>query len=268
MTFESNSGSAVAPQSVTCGEAATEPDAPERLGYTFDGWFSDEALAKAYDFAATHVTADITLYAKWEIDEYTVAFDADGGSVVAPQTVAHGDKASKPADPTKVGHAFQGWYSDEGCTQAYDFGSAVTSDLTLRAKWQINKYMVAFDAGDGSEVASQTVDYGHAASKPADPVWVGHTFQGWFSDKALTKAYDFDAAVTSDIALYAKWEINEYTVAFDSRAAPGSPPRPSPTARRPSSPTTPPSSATRSGAGSPTGTWSRHTTSARPSWPV
>ena len=76
VTFNSNGGSAVASQTVTYNTAATEPPAPTRSGYTFDGWYSDEALTSAYNFS-TPVTSDITLYAKWT---YVGSGSTGGGS--------------------------------------------------------------------------------------------------------------------------------------------------------------------------------------------
>lgn len=65
----------------------------------------------------------------------TVTFNTNGGSTVAAQTVTYGSKATKPADPTKSGYTFGGWYTNSACTTAYGFNTAVTADITLYAKW-------------------------------------------------------------------------------------------------------------------------------------
>lgn len=70
-----------------------------------------------------------------ETEQYTVIFESNGGSVVEKQTVADGQKVSRPEDPTKEGFVFEGWYTDSGMTTAYDFGSEVTESFTLYAKW-------------------------------------------------------------------------------------------------------------------------------------
>ena len=148
---------------------------------------------------------------------YTAAFDSNGGSAVKAQAVRSGAKASKPADPTKSGYLFKGWYSDKSLTKAFNFNSAVRSNLTLYAKWEAKAaYTVTFNANGGTAVKAQSVSSGAKASKPANPTKAGHVFKGWYSDKSLTKAYDFNSAVKSDLALYAKWEANEYTVTFVS----------------------------------------------------
>ena len=130
------------------------------------------------------------------------------------QTVAYGAKASRPSDPTLDGSQFAGWYSDESLTKAYDFGSAVRSDLALYAKWEANEYTVTFVSNGGTSVARQTVAYGAKASRPADPAKSGFVFAGWYTDAALTEAYDFDSAVKSDLTLYAKWETQPYAVLY------------------------------------------------------
>ena len=66
---------------------------------------------------------------------YTVSFNSNGGSAVKAQTVKSGAKASKPANPTKGGYVFKGWYSDKGLTKAYNFSTAVKGNVTLYAKW-------------------------------------------------------------------------------------------------------------------------------------
>ncbi|HAT89540.1 MAG TPA: cell surface glycoprotein, partial [Roseburia sp.] len=111
---------------------------------------------------------------------------------------------SKPADPTLTGYAFAGWYTDKNCTNAYDFRSKVTGNISLYAKWNI-AYTVSFDSNGGSSIANQSVESNHTASKPANPSKTGFTFAGWFTDKDCTTAYDFSSKVTGDITLYAKW---------------------------------------------------------------
>ena len=171
VSFESNGGSATDAQTVKEGETAETPATPTREGYLFAGWYLDEACTVAYDFA-TPAESNLLLYAKWiaepvaddtpsdapaDTDEvpsdtedtpttdndappstektYTVTFDARGGSAVADQTVKEGGAVSKPADPTRDGYVFDGWYRDEACTQVYDFSATVEGDLTLYAKW-------------------------------------------------------------------------------------------------------------------------------------
>ena len=202
-------------QAVTYPASAAEPTGLSKTGYTLDGWYTDKDCTTAYDFSSK-VTGDITLYAKWNINSYTVSFDSNGGSSVAAQSVTYNTAVPKPADPSKTGFTFAGWFTDKDGKNAYDFSSKVTGDITLYAKWNINSYTVSFDSNGGSSVAAQSVTYNTAASKPADPSMTGCTFAGWFTDKNCTTAYDFSSKVTGAITLYAKWNINSCTVSFDS----------------------------------------------------
>ena len=202
-------------QDVDYSASATKPTEVSKTGYTLDGWYTDKDCTTAYDFSSK-VTGDITLYAKWNINAYTVSFDSNDGSSVAAQSVNYNTSASKPADPSMTGYTFAGWFTDKDCTTAYDFSSKVTGDITLYAKWNINAYTVSFDSNGGSSVAAQSVDYNTTASKPADPSKTGYTFADWFTDKDGKTAYDFSSKVTGDITLYAKWNINSYKVSFES----------------------------------------------------
>ena len=153
---------------------------------------------------------------------YTVTFDSYGGTPVPPkQEVEYGHAATKPADPTLKGYTFAFWYlgEDEQNATAYDFNTPVTGDITLTAKWNINKYTVTFNSYGGTPVPpAQEVEYGHTATKPADPTLKGYTFAFWYlgEDEQNATAYDFNTPVTENITLTAKWNINKYTVTFNS----------------------------------------------------
>ena len=155
-------------------------------------------------------------------EEYTVTFNAYGGFPTPDeQHVKSGEKAVLPVEPTRKGYTFAFWYlgEDEQNATAYDFDTPVTENITLTAKWNINKYTVTFNSYGGTPVPPvQEVEYGLTATKPADPTLKGYTFAFWYlgEDEQNATAYDFDTPVTENITLTAKWNINKYTVAFNT----------------------------------------------------
>jgi len=203
--FVTNGGTAVADQTVQEGAVAVIPSAPTRTGYTFAGWYSDSSLTTRYGFTEA-VAADITLHAKWTINSYTVVFNSNGGSAVSSQTVNHGSPVSEPPAPTRTSHTFDGWYKDSAFTQSYDFSSAVTGDMTLYAKWTINRVSVRFYDSDGvTQLTSRTVDEGSRLTNLPAPVKNGYLFLGWYKDKDLTLAFAEGSKINSNTKLYAKY---------------------------------------------------------------
>lgn len=137
------------------------------------------------------------------IGAYTVTFQSEGGSEVASQIRANAP-AARPADPTKEGHTFIGWYNGES---EWNFETPVTEKLTLTAKWQVNQYTITFDTAGGSEVPSITQDYGTAITPPAAPTRTGYTFAGW--DKTIPSTMP-----AGDMTITARWQVNQYTITF------------------------------------------------------
>ena len=110
---------------------------------------------------------------------FAVTFDTNGGSIVPVENVLNGQKATKPTNPTKTGYTFDGWYTEETCTNPYDFDTSVQNALTLYAKWTINQYTITFKPENGGEDTTITQDYGTAVTAPANPTKTGYTFAGW-----------------------------------------------------------------------------------------
>jgi len=146
VTFDSNDGSAVDPiTGVVSGATITAPTPPTKTDFEFAGWFKEEALINEWNFAADTVTADITLYAKWEEpvippepDTYTVTFDSNDGSAVDPITgVVSGARITAPTPPTKTDFEFAGWFKEEALINKWDFAAdTVTANITLYARWK------------------------------------------------------------------------------------------------------------------------------------
>ena len=212
--FDSSGGTKVKDIKVKSGEKVTEPAKITKYGYIFTGWYLGNTK---FNFS-TPITKSIKLVAKWNEDpkvkRYVVTFNSDGGSKVDNKRVMENETVSKPANPTKKGFIFLGWYLDN---KAYDFKQKVTKDIALVAKWkELEKYTITFDSNGGSNVSNQTVIEGNKATKPTNPKKSGFEFVEW---QLNGKKYDFNSIVTGNITLVAKWEeivIVKYTVKFDS----------------------------------------------------
>ena len=176
---------------------------PDTEYYTVTKWCTDKNLQTPVDTGETiTLTQDTDFYAA----TFKVSFSTGEDTIsVEDQAVTYPEAVTRPKDPTKTGYTFGGWYTDEACTNAYDFSQPVTKDMTLYAKWTINTHTVTFDSLGGSSVDVETADYGTPVTKPEDPTKTGYTFGGWYTDEACTKAYDFATPVTGDRILYAKW---------------------------------------------------------------
>ncbi|MFA9458163.1 InlB B-repeat-containing protein, partial [Halalkalibacter sp. AB-rgal2] len=147
---------------------------------------------------------------------YTITFDSIGGSDVTDQVVEHGDTLTELETPMKPGFTFIDWYIDETYSDIFHITTPITIDMTLYAKWKANEYIVNFQTEGGSEVHDQTVRHGEVAEAPEEPEKVGHTFVGWYTTPLYDEAFDFTSAITGNTTLYAKWEVNAYTVQFES----------------------------------------------------
>lgn len=220
VTFDSNGGTTVANASIDYGEKVSRPSDPNKTGYTFDNWYTDVACTQEYHFDTELVTSSFTLYAKWNANNCTVTFKYDNGTADTVETVKYDDKAVKPNDPTKVGYRFSGWNVQSG--GAYDFGSAVTSDITLIAQWTKNQYTVTFNT-DGADTITAYTDVEHGSTIDAPtitPTKTGYDFGGWYWNGTLFVFNGTEGQtatpVTSDITLVAKWTVKTYTVTFDS----------------------------------------------------
>lgn len=224
VTFDAQRGSSVSSQTVEAGGKAQKPADPLRTGYSFGGWWTSavEGIGKEWNFGTDTVSANLTLYARWAINQYTVSYETNGGSATASRKVNYNEEAVRPADPVREGYIFGGWYTSPALTSGteWDFTTdTVTQDCTLYAKWNTDAYTVTFSSNGGSSVPSQTVEAGGKVSRPADPTRPDHRFVAWYASEDFTAGTEWDftaGTVTENFTLYAKWSTVAYTVSFVS----------------------------------------------------
>ncbi len=205
------------------------PTVDDVEGWHFVGWYLEENCTTPAE-AGKAISANTTLYAKWEIKEepapekYSIAFNMLG----------HGEAPTGLTDVTALpnplptvddveGWHFVGWYLDEECDTLATAGKTLSSNVTLYAKW-IEKsdvpatVKITFNSNGGSNVSAVNATIGEKLQKPTpDPVKDGYSFIGWFKDAECSedKKFSFDEEViTKAITLYAGWELSEYKVTF------------------------------------------------------
>ena len=183
ITFDTVGGSTVASITQDYGTAIAAPANPTREGYTFIGW--DKGIP------STMPAENMTITAKWKVNQYTITFDSNDGSEIAPITQDYGTAITAPADPTREGYTFIGWDKAIPATMPAE-------NMIITANWKVNQYTITFDSNGGSEIAPITQDYGTAITAPANPTREGYTFIGW--DKAIPATMPAE-----DLTITAQW---------------------------------------------------------------
>ncbi len=235
VTYDYNDGvTAAATRFVEDGATAPDLAAPDRSadGWAFDGWRQDSASGAAWDFA-DGVKAPVALVGAWKGIEYKVVLDTDGGTVNAGNVTGytHGQAMALPTDVTHDGCTFAGWYTtvDFESPDFYspDFtGKPVTEipassvgDVTYHAKWVPITYTLDLDP-EGGVILDRWVShytYGSGFALPQHVFKPGHTFEGWYTEP--DGGVEVDAIGDrefGDVALYAHWAANDYTISLDA----------------------------------------------------
>jgi len=226
ITFEANNGTPVpTSQSLLSGAKVKEPPAMTHAnGHGFGGWFTNAAFTgQAWNFATDTVNENLSLYAKWVEDFFTITFVDDGVSILEDQRIARGGRIVEPLPISKRYYVFDGWFADANFIERWDFATrTVNNNLTLYARWERDRYTVTFVANGGlPQPLQQQIAYPGKAVEPPPMIRTGFGFGGWFTDQGFTNEWDFDRAIGEDLTLYAKWDTALRTVTFNANG--GSP---------------------------------------------
>ena len=167
-----------------------------RAGYTQVGWATVDGGEKVYGFEDIYTKNEaLTLYPVWNTNKYTITFDTNGGSEIAPITQDYGTEITAPDKPTRKGYTFKEWDKEIPETMPAE-------NITVKAQWEINQYTIAFDTNGGSEIAPITQDYGTEITAPDNPTRKGYTFKGW--DKEIPETMPAE-----NITITARWKDTE-----------------------------------------------------------
>ena len=191
--------------------------------------YNDEDVTSTVDVTrwpwGAYVTVDLGKAIETPV-VYTITFNSNGGTSVAPKDINAGEKLTEPTPaPTKEGFTFDGWYEDSTFSKKFDFNTPITNSMTLYAKWTENKYTLTFDANGGTGSMTAKTDLTGEYTLPANEFTApsGKQFKGWSltTDGAIVTKVD----MTENKTVYAIWEnipVTTYTLTFDANGGTGS----------------------------------------------
>ena len=232
ITFDSNGGSEVKSITAAYGALISKPTPdPTKTGYTFTGWFKESDFQNEWAFETNKVTSDTTLYAKWGLDLYSIKY-FDGSREITDLTPkeynVNSGYITLPTSATKTGYTFAGWYdnADLSGNTVTLIPAQSTGNKEFYAKWTPITYSVVFNANGGEgNMENQSFTYDAAQNLITNSFTkTGYKFLGWSLDEDATEAKYADQASVSNLAsengstvtLYAVWQINQYTITFNS----------------------------------------------------
>lgn len=224
VTFVTDGGTSVEPIEVEWGKTISELPTTTKEGYTFTNWYSDAARTNVYNTSSV-VETDITLYAGWSVNQYTVSFSTGvEGLEVAPITQNFGT-TFQAKDISRDSYLFGGWFYDQQFQQKYSSLDKIPGhNVTLYARWIANKVTVKFNKNN--DAATGTMDQVIIAADDATRKLpecgfkvVGATFIGWSTEVGGEIKYNDQQEIThfdndSTIELFANWELNRYHASF------------------------------------------------------
>ena len=172
-----------------------------RGGFCFNGWYEGNRLITMIPAGRT---SNINLVAQWKDRDYRISFVLDNGAPKSPIDICQGDDLSLGNDPTRVGYSFQGWYLDEALVNVFDANVDINLDLTLYAKWEVEKYLIFFNLVNGSYFNSLEFSYGDDIFLPPVNAPGGTAFSGWFLDSQYTQQFLLTTMPNRNINLYGR----------------------------------------------------------------
>lgn len=189
------------------------PAVPDKTGYDkATVWYTDEACTQEFVAEGTLAAEGLTLYAKYTAKTYKITISNNVDNSERFVDVKYGEVPAL-GTPAKTGYAFVKYTYDDADFDE-DAVYSYAHNITIKEEFKEVPQYVTFVYDNGAEDVAVKVLNGLTVSKPADPSKTGYTFAGWYANEACTTAYDFNAAVTSDIEVFAKWTANTYKVIF------------------------------------------------------
>ena len=216
LSFNANGGSvSETSRKVNEGAAYGNLPTPTKAGYGFNGWYTAATGGTKVSSSTKMGQSNVTVYAQWTANAYTLSFNANGGSVSEASRAVKADAAyGTLPTPTRTGFTFNGWYTAaSGGTQVSSSTKMAKDNVTVYAHWTANTYTVSFNANGGSvSQSSKTVTYNAAYGTLPTPTREYYTFNGWYTAASggtkVTASSNYTAGANQ--TLYAQWTQNGF----------------------------------------------------------
>ena len=205
------------------GNTVETPEDPISPGHTFDGWYKEDTYETKWDFDKDIINNDVTIYAKWITNQYTVTFEPIDPKVEIvsgeTQVVDYNTDfrhIEKPEINLPKHYVFIDYYHDKLGNKRFKPLDNITEDTTVYIMTKVNAFEVSFDlCGHGEAIEPQIIQPEKKAVKPTNPSANGYTFVGWYKENTYATKWDFNKPVTDNMTLYAKWELVNYTITYE-----------------------------------------------------
>ena len=186
---------------------------PSKEGYTFEGWYLDINFEEEFDINKVR-EGNNELFAKWNVNSYKVVIHNEDENI---EYAFDFGETIRVDSVEKYDYTFDGYFTDEGLTNKFDFGSMPSHDIDLYPKFTkiLHYYTFAYNADNGGNYPSVTLEREvlNTLELP-EPTKEGYTFDGWYVDSELINEFDLSKAVEGNNELFAKWKINTYEIAI------------------------------------------------------
>ncbi len=197
------------------GENITKPTDPQREGYIFNGWYTDETFLSEYTFS-TMPGENISLYANWTAIDYTLTFHHnDYENTISTLTFNFEEPLVLP-NITYTGHNFIDWYEDEELENKLTLTTMPSHDIDIYAKWEVKQVKIFLNTMCAVIFDPIIATYGEPITIPQTPDNPGYTFFGWYTSTEYTTLFNFNVMPEYNTIAYARWIQNSYTISFNS----------------------------------------------------
>jgi uncharacterized repeat protein (TIGR02543 family) len=215
VSFQTQGGTPVAGWIIGSNATITLPPAPTRAGFTFNGWFTTPTGGSPVGSTYGPHTGDIDFYAQWSPVLHNVTYEEHGGTTVPDATFVSGGTVTLPADPTRAGYTFDGWFTAQTGGTMYDpTFTPPDGNLVVHAQWTRDPFTVTYEEHGGTTVPDSEFVSGGTITLPARPTRAGYSFDGWFTAQTGGAKYGSSFAPTDgNLVVHAQWtQVSANTV--------------------------------------------------------